>query len=384
MNGRVIIIGAGLGGLAAASGLARAGFDVRIYERSQAMGEIGAGIMLTPNALRALKVVGALPFVEPMGTRPTMSYSRHFRTGELIGSRPVAQAYEADYGMAMINIHRADFHRALADAFTAIVPNGISLGHEFSRVTTTAGQVQAHFTNGDVVEGDILIGADGIRSTVRTSLGLASPPRFTGLVAWRGLVPVALLPERLRGDSMSSWIGDDRHIIEYTVGSLKNYVAIAQQDEWRSESWTNPSTLEELLSVFPDWHEDVSTILKATPPGAIFKWALFDRDPLETWSHGPVTLLGDAAHPMLPLMAQGSAMAVEDAAILTRSVTEYGATEEALGRYASARKERASWTQLQSRTARDYYRSAEASDWQNQTQKRADMLYAYDVSQTPV
>ena len=178
---------------------------------------------------------------------------------------------------------------------------------------------------------------------------------------------------------MTSWVSPDRHIVEYAVGGYKNYVALALQLGWRSESWSTPSSVQEVLETFPDWHADVATLIEATPEGASYKFALFDRDPIADWCQGPVTLLGDAAHPMLPLMAQGSAMALEDAVVLARAFDAAASIEEALARYETARKDRTAWTQLRSREAQAVYHSIEKGRWQQGTQQRSDYLYTYDV-----
>ncbi len=378
-----LIIGAGLGGVAAAAGLLRDGHSVRIHERAQTLGEIGAGIMLTPNAVRAIEYVGALPAVERYAVAPSLARSRHYQSGESLGERSVAHAYVEQYGKPMLTIHRADLHRALMETVRAIAPDCVRLNSELTGFVQD-GRVDARFADGRSDSGDVLIGADGIRSVVRTVLGKGSPARFTGLVAWRGLVPVERLPEHLANTDLVSWVSPDRHIIEYVVGSSKNYVAIARQPGWQSESWSNPSTVDELVETFPGWHADITTTLRATPSDTLSKWAMFDRDPITDWADGRVALMGDAAHPMLPLMAQGSAMAMEDAAILTRAFAVADTPEEALRRFEAARSERAGWTQLQSRRAQSHYHSVDKGAWLEGTQARSDYLFSYDVARVAV
>jgi salicylate hydroxylase len=379
-DGNVLIIGAGLGGLAAAAALQRAGLRVRVFERAPVMGEIGAGIMLTPNAVRALESIGALEAVSAMAVEPEKSYSRNYLTGEIMGERSVADVYRAKFGKPMLTIHRADLHRALSSTVLAHDAAAIVLDHEFTGLSSSASGVEAAFANGNSVRGDALIGADGIRSAVRSAVGLNLAPRFTGLVAWRGLIPAARLPEHLRSTSTTSWIGEQRHIIDYTVGNLKNYVAIAHEPDWQSESWSTPAQLSDVLGVYSGWHQDVLTMLAATPADGLFKWALHDRDPIDRWVFGHAALLGDAAHPMLPLMAQGAAMAIEDAAILGRAFKTAANVDEALSRYERSRVERARWTQLESRTAVEVYHSVRKGKWLSETEKRGNYLYSYDVA----
>jgi salicylate hydroxylase len=381
----VMIIGAGLGGLVAAAGLQKAGHRVRVYEQAPELGEIGAGIMLTPNAVRALEFAGVLGEVQKWAVEPAHSYSRHYLSGEVLGQRQVTGTYEAEFGRPMLNIHRADLHRALAKCVDLHSPKTLHVGHRLQSLSQDSLSVKARFENGTVAEGEILIGADGIRSTVRRAgLGEVSEPRFTNFVAWRGLVPLERLPEHLRSTSMTSWVSPDRHVIEYAVGGLKNYVALALQEGWTSESWSTPSSIGEVLEMFPGWHEDITTILRATPENGSFKFALHDHDPMASWSSGRVTLLGDAAHAMLPLMAQGSAMAMEDAAILTRTLSESAEIGDALQRYETARLTRTAWTQLKSREARQYYHSPDRGVWQNATAERNAILYSYDVAREQI
>ncbi len=380
----IIIVGAGLGGLAAAAGLLGQGVKVAVYERADDIGEIGAGIMLTPNAVHALRVVGALDAVMAIAESPRTSFARNGVTGEVVGSRPLAETFEAEYGMPLLTIHRADLHRALSQTVARLDPGCIRPGHAFVGYDQHSDRVTATFANGVRAEADAIIGADGIRSSVRDALGLASSPCYTGLVAWRGLAPIDRLPEHLRDTDTSVWSGDGHHFTDYTIGPLKNYVAIAEQSDWTSDSWSTPSSAADALTEFAGWHEDIATILNATPAGQIFKWALFDREPLDSWTTGRVTLLGDAAHPMLPLMAQGSAMALEDAAILTRVVAQSASMDDALHRYERARLDRTRWAQLQSRTARAHHQSVAKGQWIAETKKRADVLYTYDASQVAV
>lgn len=380
---KIIIIGAGLGGLTAAVGLSRAGHDVNVYEQAPELGEIGAGIMLTPNAVRALEYIGALDDVEALAVEPELSYSRHYLTGEILGERPVASAYRAEYGRPMYNIHRADLHRALASV-AAGAGVRIHLGHRFLSLEQGDQKVEAAFENGVTAAADLLVGADGIRSAVRKAAFGESPPKFTGMVAWRGLVPLDTLPEHLRGTSMTSWVSSDRHIIEYAVGDLKNYVALALEPDWTSESWATPSTVAEVREMFPGWHADIATIIDATPEGGSFKYALHDHDPLPVWSSNRVVLMGDAAHAMLPLMAQGAAMSMEDGVALCRAVDVSASLGEMAARYEALRVPRASWTQVKSREARKYYHSADKGVWQKATGERNEILYTYDIASAPI
>ena len=222
---------------------------------------------------------------------------------------------------------------------------------------------------------------DGVRSTVRGQLVERAEVRFRGQVAWRALVPAGGLPERVTDRASVVWIGEDRHIVQYVLrgGSLVNYVAISLQEEWQEEGWNRPARLEEVQMKFAGWHEDVQSLLRATPAGALYKWGLFDRDPLEQWVYGRVALLGDAAHPMLPFMAQGSAMAIEDAAVLARCIEAFDDLDVALSRYQAVRRERTARVILQSRAQTNLYQRL-TGDKKRQRAASTEWVYGFDAT----
>jgi salicylate hydroxylase len=246
------------------------------------------------------------------------------------------------YGAPYFMIHRADLHRILIEAVTAAAPDCIALGRRVTGFEQDERSVTLLCEDGTRIEGAALIGADGVHSRIRDALFGEMPARFTGLLAWRGLVPMERLPERLRRLVGTNWVGPGGHVVHYPVrsGTLLNFVGTAERSDWQVESWTERGTTEEVLNDFRGWNADVETIIRNI--AAPFKWALLGREPLAQWSKGRVTLLGDAAHPTLPMMAQGANMAIEDAVVLARSFAAHADIAEALRSYEGARRERTS------------------------------------------
>jgi 2-polyprenyl-6-methoxyphenol hydroxylase-like FAD-dependent oxidoreductase len=307
------IIGAGIGGLAAAASLLRAGFDVQVYEQARALGEVGAGINIGPNASRFLHRLGLAKVLEKTGIKPVTFDQRRWDDGRVLLRSPLGEAVETAFGAPYYTFHRADLHRALAGA---VPGHRVHLAHRFTRLTDHGDRVEAHFENGESISADALIGADGIHSVVRHALLGPEKPRFTGCVAYRGLVPADRLTHLDLELTTQVWMGPSRHFVHYFVsaGRLVNFVAIIEEDSWLRESWVDRGEVADVLAAFAGWHTQVLSIIGSADE--TYKWALFDRMPLLRWSVGRVTLLGDSCHPMLPFMGQGAAQAIEDAATL--------------------------------------------------------------------
>lgn len=378
---RVLIVGGGIGGLTCALALSRAGHSVQLYEQAQAFGEIGAGIMLTPNATRVLRHFGLGAALDRSGMRPPASRYRRFDDAALMGDAPLADVMETTCGAPWLHIHRSDLLHALLAAVRNQGGTDLYAGHQATGCAQAGASVTVRFGNGTSAEGELLVACDGVRSTVRALLVRNAEPRFRGQVAWRALAPAGGLPERVTDRASVVWIGEDRHIVQYVLrgASLVNCVAIAAQQEWAEEGWNRPARLEEVQKEFAGWHQDVQSLLSATPDDALYKWGLFDRDPLEQWVYGRIALLGDAAHPMLPFMAQGSAMAIEDAAVLARCLEAFGDLEVALSRYQSVRGERTARVILQSRAQTNLYQRL-TGDKKRQRAASTDWVYGFDAT----
>jgi salicylate hydroxylase len=384
------VVGGGIGGLTAALALLREGIDVRVYEQASALGEVGAGVQVSPNASCILHGLGLADALAENGVRPLAWHQRRWDDGRTLLRTPLGDAMLEAFGFPHYQMHRADLLEAL---LRAVPPERVHVGHRLVSFDERGEVVEAAFANGARVEADVLVGADGIHSTVRGLLLGPQSPRFTGCVAYRGLVPA----ERLRGLDLAVdaevWMGPGGHFVHYFVQAkrLVNFVAIVEQDTWTRESWTDRGQLADALAAFEGWHPQVLTILESVEEP--FVWALFDRPPLERWTSGRVTLLGDACHAMLPFMAQGAAQAIEDGATLAACLAA-GDAPDALRRYETLRHPRASRLQELSaanksrfhlpdgpeQEARDAEMARGATDW---SLDAVAWLYGHDASVLP-
>ncbi|HSS74849.1 MAG TPA: FAD-dependent monooxygenase [Gaiellaceae bacterium] len=381
------VAGGGIGGLTAALSLLEAGFDVQLYEQAPELGEVGAGIQVSPNASRILHRLGLAQELAVLGVRPLAWHQRRWDDGRTLLRTPLADEVIRAFGFPHYQMHRADL---LATLSSRIPPERVHVDHRLTGFVDHGDRVSLVFEHGATADVDVLVGADGIHSTVREALLGPQTPHFTGCVAYRGLVP----PERLGALELpveaQVWMGPGRHFVHYYVQScrLVNFVALIEQGTWTRESWTDRGEIADALAAYEGWHPQVRTILGSVEE--TFVWALFDRQPLERWSVGRVTLLGDACHPMLPFMAQGSAQAVEDAAALTTCLSAETDVPAALRRYEAARLPRASRIQAMSaqnkvrfhlpdgpeQRARDAEMATQSTDW---SIKAIAWIYGHDA-----
>jgi salicylate hydroxylase len=354
LSNRVLIAGGGIGGLTCALALARRQMDVHVFEQAASFGEIGAGIQLSPNCVRVLHELGLEPRLRPIAFLPEGTQMRDWKTGKLISANPLGAAAVATYGFPYYHVHRADLMGALV-AHAREQPNlHLHPGARCEGFVQTERDVEIRISRENDQQrymGALLVGADGIHSVTRSQLFGEQAPRFTGNVAWRALVPVERLPEALVNPVATVWMGPGKHFVHYYVraGALVNCVCVIEKKGWEVESWTQRGDRSELADDFAGWHDTVRVLIDNMDPDACYKWALFDRPPMPQWSDGRVTLLGDACHPTLPFMAQGAAMAIEDAAVLAACVGDTNDVAQALRRYESLRRARTSRIQLGSR-----------------------------------
>ena len=337
---QAIIVGAGIGGLTAALALRAAGLDVTVYEQADALREVGAGIQLAPNATRLLHRLGLAGALARVGVRPDAIEHKRWQDGRVLLRQPLGEMCERTFGAPYYHLYRPDLLAVLTEA---LPPRVVRLGHRCVAVAQEADAVTLTFDNGATARAPIVIGADGIHSTIRALVLGPESPRFSGSIAYRGLVPAARLAHLRLPRCANGWLGPDRHFVHYFVGAggrLLNFVAIVPAGEWRVESWSATGEVTEVLTEFEGWHPTVRAILEAAD--GTHRWALYDREPLETWGVGRVTLLGDAAHAMLPFMAQGACQAVEDAAVLAGclATAKPEGVPEAVRRYETMRKAR--------------------------------------------
>lgn len=383
----VAIIGAGLGGLTCALALARAGREVVVYEQAPQLGEVGAGITLSPNSSRIMIALGLEQGMRRLGVVPPIQLTQNLQTGKVLVERERGDAVEAQYGAPYIHLHRADLHGLLADALEEAQPGAIRLGHQLSGIETDPESARLQFTNGESASAGIAIGADGVKSIVRDQLFATQPPLFTGQVAWRGVLPRASLPEDVQALPPGIWIGEKRLFMRYPIRDwdLVNYVAFVNLEGWEEEGWAIPSTREELLAHYHDAEPHLKAIIEATPPELLFKWALHAREPLDSWIAGSVTLLGDAAHGMLPFMGQGAATSLEDGLVLARCLIQFSKAE-ALQRYEAARRERTTMVQIQSRLLGLQFQGKDPESFGKGPIQNEDALglFAYDAVNCPI
>lgn len=351
---RIVIIGAGIGGLTAACALRLKGFSVELYERAAELGEVGAGLQLAPNAVKVLRGLGLEKALRPLAFEPTNIVSLSWNDATLRFREALKGVAAARFGAPYLTMHRADLHRLLCGQ----IPSGsIHLDACCTGVTQDRDRAVATFADGSTAEADILIGADGIRSIVRESIFGLQPARFTQQIAWRCMVPIGEVPVavgsggsvRVERDEYVGWIGPNGHVICYPIrgGELYNIFAGHVSEQWAEESWITPSTTEELLDAYAGWHDALLSMLAKS--GRSFKWGIYDRDPLPHWVRGRIALLGDAAHPMMPTLAQGAAIAMEDGVVLARRLGQHDDPRDALRAYEEERMPRAGKVQLQAR-----------------------------------
>ncbi|HEX3974813.1 MAG TPA: FAD-dependent monooxygenase [Solirubrobacteraceae bacterium] len=342
---RVAIIGGGIGGATAGCALAQAGLEVSVYEAAPELKEIGAGVALHPNAMRVLRMIGVEDAVRRVAGRSEYAVTCDGRTGRTISK--ISRAQQAStYGLAGATVHRAD----LLDVIAAALPaDSVTLGRRCATVESHDVAV-ARFEDGSEIEADVIIGADGIHSRVRKALFGPDDPTFTGKICYRSVVS----REAVRGAEPSTdnaqWLGPHGTVVLYPLrgNQLVNVVAHYDDEHYRHESWINECDRQEVLDRYADWHESLLRVFAAGDTW--YKWALYDRDPIPRWTQGRITILGDAAHPMLPYLGQGACQAIEDGAVLATALSaEPDNPTGALERYERTRRPRASRVVLAAR-----------------------------------
>ena len=368
----IAIVGAGLGGLTAASTLRLHGFNVQVYEQAGGFARIGAGIQMMPNSMKVLRRIGIEQRVRSSSFEPYSHLNRQWDTGEVMRELPMPESL---FGAPYLCMHRGDLHEALASVLpNEIIHSGkklVGLDERGSRVTLT-------FEDGSRADADVVIGADGVHSVVRDIIIGPDAPIHKGRIAYRAVFPSSLMGGKDIGDSRTKWWGPDRHIVIYYTRRDKSEIyfvtSVPEPAEWLTrESWSAKGDVRELRKAYEGFHADVRAVLDACPD--CHKWAILEREPLPKWSDGRVVLLGDACHPMTPYMAQGAATAIEDAAVLARCLAEgAGDARTAFTRYEAHRKPRTSRIQAIS----------SANTWMKGGSDDTSWLYGYDAWHVPL
>jgi 2-polyprenyl-6-methoxyphenol hydroxylase-like FAD-dependent oxidoreductase len=341
---RIAVIGGGIGGCTAAHALLQKGLDVHVYEAQPELKEIGAGVALGPNAMKALRSLGLEQAVRDVAYQSDYQYLLSWKSGRVISKNARAEA-EKRYGAAGCSVHRADLLDALSAGLTSEV---VTLGARGVEVDTHGSVAWAKFKDGTEIEADAIVGADGIHSAVRASLFGADSPRFTGKICYRSVIPVDAVPGPPVHEG--TWLGPHGAIVIYRVrrGELINVVAHHDDDTYKHESWITECDREEPIQRYAKWHESLKRLFSASQ--IWYKWALYDRDPIPQWTKGRVTVLGDAAHPMLPYLGQGACQAMEDGCVLAMALEAMqDDVPGALQLYERSRRPRASRVVLEAR-----------------------------------
>ena len=385
---KILISGAGIGGLTAALALAREGHSVEIFEQAKTLGEIGAGVTLAPNAMRVFGHLGLGPAIEAAGVEPHMQRVQHWADGRQLLAFERGASVRRAYGAAYIYIHRADLHQILQDAAEATGRIQVHLGKKTVTAASDDESIALCFADGTRAQGDIAVAACGIKSTLR-DLVLADRPIFSGHVAWRALVPVdgPVLTDLASFPGIH--IGPGRMIARYPVrdGQLLNLVFFARCNDWLEEGWTIPADPAELEATFADWCPQVQAMIQAISPGNLHRWAIFARPPAEQWTaFDRLCLLGDAAHASTPFLGQGAAAAIEDGLVLARAVAASTTPKEALQRYQAARQDHCALIQRESNANADRMQGPESELFGlgNLINEETLGLFSYDVATIPV
>lgn len=396
-SSKILIAGAGIGGLCCALALIKRGFRVTILEQASQLGEVGAGFQVSANGVRCLADLGLSSELKRLATEAGGKQVRLWSTGQSWKLFDLGAESVKKYGFPYYMIYRPDLHGLLEQHVRLLQPDAIRLGAKVVGVAQQDGGVEVEIEGGERIRGDILIGADGVHSRVRRALFGPSDAQFTGCVAWRGLIRREKIPSHLQANVGTNWIGPGAHVIHYPLrdGELMNFVGIVERTDWQVESWTERGSIEECLKDFEHWHEDVQCLIKGIQQP--YKWALLSRQPMETWTVGRTTLLGDACHPTLPFLAQGAVMALEDGIVLARCLAaNAGRPEAALARYEALRLERTSRIVLGSAANAARFHNPlladpeEASryvdaEWNEQrVRERYEWLFSYDATAVDV
>jgi len=388
---RIAIAGAGIAGLTTALSLLQRGWKVDVYEQASQLAEVGAGLQISPNGTRVLQSLGLEPALQSVVCQAQGKEIRMWNTGQRWKLFDLGDDCLSRFGAPYWMVHRGDLHKILLDAFNAQSDAPVRLNSRVVSAQSTSTGASFVLQDGSHHSAHGLIAADGVHSILREKLLGEDKAQFTGLLAWRGLVPVHTISAHLQAQVGTNWVGPGAHVITYPVrgGALMNVVGIIEKDGWLGESWTEQGTHEELLQDFGHWHADVGELMRKIDQP--FKWALLGRSPQKGWAQGAICLVGDSAHPTLPFLAQGANMAIEDAAVMARCLTAYSTAEKAFAEFENLRWQRtADIVNRSSDNAKRFHNpqlsdAAKAVDyvsteWEpEKVRRRYDWMFEYDA-----
>ncbi|MDU8946740.1 FAD-dependent oxidoreductase [Ovoidimarina sediminis] len=389
----VLVVGAGIAGMSAAIALTLSGHRVRVFERVQQMGEVGAGLQVSANAGHVYQALGMGEALRERSVPPDQWVVRLGKTGEQLTAFELGRPHLEQHGFPCCNIHRADLQEILLKRLNAVAPEALHLGAEAVGYSETADSVALKMADGGILHGDLLIAADGVRSSIRHQILGPDMAEFSGNIAWRSVVPAECLPEDFMPTNHVAWVGPGRHLVMYWLRNreLMNIVGVVEGDMDIEESWTVRADWREFKADFDGWHTDVHTVIDASDRQNCFRWALNIRKPVFNWSSERAVLIGDAAHPTLPYIAQGAAAAVEDAAILMRVLAEGAEVPASLDRFQKIRAPRAARVVESANRMRRINHMADENELRKSIAKSADLfaerdtwLYNYNPMTVPL
>lgn len=319
----VLIAGGGIGGLTAALCLLDKGINVTVLEQANELKALGAGIQLSANATRVLFQLGLGDELYRVTIKPSKKCIRHWQTGQEWELFDLGNESLERYGYPYMMLYRPDIHDILIKAINERSPGALKLSSKVVDIKQNKESVEVKVGTGKKYSADVLIGADGVHSFCREKLIAKDDPIFSGCIAWRGVIPIEKLPQSMRSQAGVNWVGPGAHVVHYPIhaGKMVSFTGVVEKEGWFVESWTEQGSIEECLSDFNGWHEDIQAMVNCLD--SPLRWAMMLREPLANWTNQRVTLLGDAAHPTLPFLAQGAAMAIEDGMVLARALDKY-------------------------------------------------------------